>query len=157
MANEVSHDVDDERTNRGPVRENHAVLDVDVHVTVGDLETVDDLADVDMGNTSVGVSVRVLADSIRHGLCELWSEDVLDEAVCDVKGVGGGMHGEEAISLDVIGTCMEDGVGMFRAKAEGLASGGWVVSVAQSIASKASDKEGRDEDPAHKGIGSCRI
>jgi hypothetical protein len=41
-----------------------AILDVDIDITIGDFESVDDLADVEMSNTSVGILVRIITNGV---------------------------------------------------------------------------------------------
>ena len=52
-------------SDRIAIGENPAVLDIDIDVTVCNLESIHDLADVDVGDARVRVGVRILADGKR--------------------------------------------------------------------------------------------
>ena len=67
--------------------EDATILDVEVDVAVGDLDTANDLACVDMGDASPLVSVRVQADGVRAAHSRV---DILVQKVrCNMEGVGG--------------------------------------------------------------------
>lgn len=54
-------------TYRVTVGDDNTILDVDVHISVRDLDTVDELANIDVSDARGRIGVRVLSDSERVG------------------------------------------------------------------------------------------
>ena len=89
-------------TYRIAVRNHHAILDIDVHVAISDLESVDKLADVYVCDARVLVGVRVVPDLVGHTLRLAGQKNVVDEDLGDVYGVHLGVHGGEAVGANLV-------------------------------------------------------
>ena len=77
----------DDCSHRVTKAEDATILDVEVDVAVGDLDTANDLACVDMSDAGPLVGVRVRADGVRAAHSGV---DVLVQKVtCDMEGVSG--------------------------------------------------------------------
>lgn len=133
-------------THRVAVRQNQSILDVDVHVAIGHLETINDLADVDMGYSSVGVCIRVLPNLVRARLGKLVGKDVLHEQPGDLEGVGVNRHASERIGDDLIrsGTVYSVLEHWTETKGLALAHGTIARTMSESVPGEPRD-EGRGE------------
>lgn len=138
-------------TDRAPVCDDHTIFDVDVHIAVRNLYTVDHLADIDMCDTGVGVCIGVLANLVRERLRKLAHKDVPDESICDLHWINSRIHWQKPVRLNLIGIGIKDGVGVLWTETQRLAQlcGAVVLcSMTEGIARKPCD-EGRDEETTH--------
>lgn len=58
----------EQTTYRVAIRYDHSTLDIDVHIPVSDLKSINELANVDVSHSCALICVRVLADLVRRAL-----------------------------------------------------------------------------------------
>lgn len=104
-------------TYRVAVGDDDTVLDVNVHVSVCDLNTVDDLANVDVGDARGRIGIGVLPDGERVGRRVLLSKMFSNKLAGDIKWV---VRTNEA-TRDSDGLDMELGMGVNRTEVKRLA------------------------------------
>lgn len=129
------------RTYRVTIRDDDAVLHIDVDVTVCNLDTVHVLPCIYVRYTRVLVRVRVLADDKRTGRRRL-ARQLLDEALRNLRGVTARGHkcGRHVDMLRAV-----DCMGVYRAEAECLTTTNRaVVGVATGVSKYAGETECSD-------------
>jgi len=108
-------------TYRVSIRYNHSILDVNIHVTIGDFQSIDKLANVDVGNARVLVGVRVLTNLVRRVDRRLPHQDIVDEETSDLHRIHRGVRRSESVGLNLVGAGPEDRMGVFWSETKRLA------------------------------------
>jgi hypothetical protein len=116
-------------SHRIPIRKHHAIFDINVHITIGDLDSINDLPNINMRDARIRIRIRVFPDDECVIGRQTTTQVVLHETPSDLHRVRLRTEGKEPIGLYLIRTGAEDGVWVGRPEAERLASSDWTVRV----------------------------
>ena len=123
------------------VGKNDAVLDINVHVAVGNVHSVDKLADIDMGNTGARVGIGILPDVELSVGTELVAYEMTR------KVHGGSITGGKKVGfeLNLVRAGLEHLVGMFWTETESLST----LNGIHASGKDAGDDERGNKEAAH--------